>query len=368
MTYSLDHENSPHRDSWDWIGVCNTQAHSVGLNIDPATAPHMDSNTRRLRTRLWWSLYTQDRLIAMVLRRPTRVNEGTCSVAMLKLEDFDFEPFHPSVLALFHCHQLEDISHQKCLATMFIEKVKLSQCVDRVLSTQYTPSHGNLETNSPTVTLAPRQPLESELAQCSQKVDSWASGLPKAAQFFPGSRNTFEDGEDVLLFHSAMLKILYHAIISALYRPWATGSTRAQAKSQLELANTARANMRDAGSGITHVLHALDQFNLTRFLPQTGMAVILSAAVADTSPSPGPLAAGFDPLTEYPDGCFSDPGYPEVYPDQTEGLLTDSNTDTSLGMDRKRGPLFLEEGWLDAPNSGITGDLDKDLGFGDDFY
>lgn len=328
----------------------------------------MDSNTRRLRTRLWWSLYTQDRLVAMALRRPTHVNEGTCSVAMLKLEDFDFEPFHPSVLAMFHCHQLEDISHQKCLATMFIEKVKLSQCIDRVLSAQYTPSHGNLGTSSTTITLASRQPLESELAQCSQKVDSWATGLPKAAQFFPGSQNTFEDGEDVLLFHGAMLKMLYHAIISTLYRPWATGSTRAQAKSQLELANTARAKMCDAGTGITHVLHALGQLNLTRFLPQTGMAAILSAAVVDTSLFPGALAAGFDPFTEFPDECFSNPGYPEVYSDQTEGLLTHINTDTGLGMDGKHGPLCLEEGWLDAPNSGITGDLDKDLGLGDDFY
>lgn len=281
MTYWSDHENSPQRDIWDWIGVCNTQAHSIGLNRDPASAANMDANTKRLRTRLWWSLYARDRLIAMGLRRPTQVNEGTCSVPMLKLEDFDFEPFHPSVLRLFQCRQLADVSHQKRLATMFIEKVKLCQWIGRVLFAQYTPSQRNFgTTNSTTITLVPRQASESELARCSQKLDSWINGLPRDAQFSPSPRNTFADGEDVLLLHSAMLRMLYHAIISALYRPWALRSGKEQTKSQIELANTARSKMHDAAAGITQVIQSLSQLNLTRFLPQTGVTVILPAAVA----------------------------------------------------------------------------------------
>lgn len=280
MTYWSDQENSPQRDIWDWIGVCNTQAHSIGLNRDSSTATEMDSKTKRLRTRLWWSLYTRDRLIAMGLRRPTQVSEGTCSVPMLKLEDFDFEPFHPSVLRMFHCHQLENDFHQKRLATMFIEKVKLCQWIGRVLFAQYAPSHRSFgTTNQTTITLVPRQASESELARCSQKLDSWANGLPKDAQFTP-AMNNFKDGEDVLLLHSAMLRMLYHATISALYRPWALGSNRDQPKPRLELANTARTKIHDAAAGITHIIQRLSQFNLTRFLPQSGVTVILPAAIA----------------------------------------------------------------------------------------
>lgn len=281
MTYWSDPENSPQRDIWDWIGVCNTQAHSIGLNKDPSTATAMDLKTKRLRTRLWWSLYTRDRLIAMGLRRPTQINEGTCSVPMLKIEDFDFEPFDPSVLQVFRCRQLEDVSHQNRLATMFIEKVKLCQWIGRVLFAQYAPSQRNFgTTNQTTITLVPRQASESELARCSQKLDSWVNALPKDAQFIPAPRDSFNDGEDVLLLHSAMLRMLYHATTSALYRPWASGSSKDQPRSRLELADTARTKMQEAAVGITHTIQGLSQLNLTRFLPQSGVTVILPAAVA----------------------------------------------------------------------------------------
>lgn len=479
MTYYSDHENSPQRDIWDWIGVCNTQAHSIGLNRDPSTASNMDVSAKQLRTRLWWSLYARDRLIAMGLRRPTQVNEGTCNVPMLKLEDFDYEPFHPSVLAMFYCRQLEDVSHQKRLATMFVEKVKLCQWIGRVLFAQYTPSQRNFgTTTSTTITLVPRQAAESELARCSHKLDSWVNGLPKDAQFLPAPRNTYEDGDDVLLLHSAMLRMLYHAIISALYRPWAMASTKEQTKPQIELANTARARMHDAAAGITNVLQALSQLNLTRFLPQTGVTVILPAAVAhltnttsenpavretsihnfqrcvetlhrlkeiypaadmeaahieaavrmqsgsesgraahgasttsptnfprhtpptqepqmhdvqitrrpsstqnqppdpqpqqppshDTFLSPDIFAADFD-LTEFSaDTSTSNPGYPEVDLNWTEELLREARFTSypDAGVAGDEAPVG-EEGTLGTANSEITGDLDRDLGLGDDF-
>lgn len=280
MTYWSDPENSPQRDIWDWIGVCNTQAHSIGLNRDPGPS-NLDPNTKRLRIRLWWSIYTRDRLIAMGLRRPTQINEGTCSVPMLKLEDFDFDPYPQSVLSMFRCRQLEDESHQKRLAIMFIEKVKLCQWIGRVLFAQYTPSQRNFGVaTSTTLTLIPRQTTESELARSSQKLDSWVNSLPKDAQFIP-SKSAFADGEDVLLLHSAMLRMLYHATISALYRPWALRSNpHSQSPPFHALSSTARAKMHDAAAGITSIIQGLSQLNLTRFLPQSGVTVILPAAVA----------------------------------------------------------------------------------------
>lgn len=59
---------------------------------------------------------------------------------MLKPEDFDFEAFSPRAVALFQCRYLEDAWQQKRLAMMFIQKLKLCQCVGRVISAQYAPS------------------------------------------------------------------------------------------------------------------------------------------------------------------------------------------------------------------------------------
>lgn len=217
----------------------------------------------------------------MGLRRPTQLNEGTSNVPLLKLDDFDFETYHPSVTAMFHCRQLEDVSHQKRLATMFIEKTRLCQCIGRVLFAQYAPSQCKFGTTTrTTITLVPRLASESELARCSQKLESWLNGLPKDAQFIPESRNNIREGEDVLLLHSAMLRMLYHATISALYRPWATNFQKNQSKARQELMNTARAKMHDSALGITHIVQGLNQLDLTRFLPQSGVTVILPAAVA----------------------------------------------------------------------------------------
>ena len=217
----------------------------------------------------------------MGLRRPSQLNEGTSNVPMLKLEDFDFEPYHTSVIAMFHCRQLEDISHQKRLATMFVEKTKLCQCIGRVLFAQYAPSQCQFGTATrTTITLVPRQASESELGRCSQKLESWLNGLPKDAQFIPESKDNIKEGEDVLLLHSAMLRMLYHATISALHRPWALGVSADQSKTRQELTRTARAKMHDSALGITHIIQGLNQLDLTRFLPQSGVTVILPAAVA----------------------------------------------------------------------------------------
>jgi hypothetical protein len=201
------------------------------------------------------------------------------------MDDFDFEPFSPSAVDLFHCRQLEDVTHQKRLATMFIEKAKLCQCIGRVLFAQYAPSQRQFgATDRTTVTLVPRQASESEFTRCTQKLDSWLSALPKDAQFIPQSKSNFRDGEDVLLLHGAMLRMLFHATTSALHRPWAALS-KDQSKSRLEMRNTARSKMHDAAAGITHIIQGLNQLNLTRFLPQSGVTVILPAAVAHLSNS-----------------------------------------------------------------------------------
>lgn len=283
MTYWSDLVNSPQKDIWDWIGICNTLAHSIGLNKDPSKG-NLDPRMCRLRIRLWWSIYSRDRLIAMGMRRPTQMNEGTSDVPMLKLDDFELEAFPQSVREMLNCRQLEDVSHQRRLATMFVEIVKLCQCIGRVLFAQYTPSHYNFGTTSKTtITLIPRQASEAELAKCSQRLDAWLGNLPKDAQYIPSSKNSLKEGEDVLLLHGAVLRMLYHATSSALHRPWATGPSADETDSRSPRSgwiSTARAKMQDAATGITHIVLGLNRLDLTRFLPQSGVTVILPAAVA----------------------------------------------------------------------------------------
>ncbi|KAL1967802.1 hypothetical protein VTN77DRAFT_2491 [Rasamsonia byssochlamydoides] len=281
MTYWHEFDGSPQKDIWHWVGVCNTQAQSIGLHRDP-TGSGMSPATQRLRIRLWWSLYSRDRLIALALRRPTQINEGTCDVPLPRLSDFDIRPFHPAVSRLLQCRQSEDVSHQRRLATMFIEKVKLCQCLGRVLFAQYSPSNHNFgATHKTTITLVPREASEAELDRCSQKLDAWVSGLPKDAQFIPPKGQHLNEGEKILLLHSAMLRMIYYATCSALHRPQALifGRKAHPTSKMMKWSTVSRQKMQDAAAGTTEIAHGLNRLGLTKFLPASGLTVLLPAAV-----------------------------------------------------------------------------------------
>jgi hypothetical protein len=281
MTYWHEIDGSPQKDIWHWVGVCNTQAQSIGLHRDP-TGSDMSPATRRLRIRLWWSLYSRDRLIALALRRPTQINEGTCDVPFPRLSDFDVRPFHPAVSQMLQCPQSEDVSLQRHLAVMFIEKVKLCQCLGRVLFAQYSPSNHKFgATHRTTITLVPRQASEAELDRCGQKLDAWVSSLPKEAHFIPPKGQQLNEGDSILLLHSALLRMIYHATCSALHRPQALilGRKAHSPPKMTKWSTAARQKMQDAAAGTTQIVHGLNRLGLTKFLPASGLTVVLPAAV-----------------------------------------------------------------------------------------
>ncbi|GAE00257.1 C6 transcription factor, putative [Paecilomyces variotii No. 5] len=280
MTYWTDYESSPQKDIWHWIGICKTQALSIGLHRDPTRA-NVDPTTQRLWIRLWWTLYSRDRLIAIGMRRPTQINEGISDVPMLGLNDYDLRPLHPSVIRMLQCPQLENISQQKHLATMFIEKVKLCQCLGRILFAQFSPSNHQFgATDRTTITLVPRQASDAERARCNQKLDTWLNRLPKDAQFIPASPNHIKEGEDVLLLHCAMLRMIYHATSSVLYCPHALAFADKGYLKDITWSTIAQKRIDDAATNITHIIQGLSQLNLVKFLPQSGVTVLLPAVLA----------------------------------------------------------------------------------------
>jgi hypothetical protein len=277
LTYYHETDAGLQNDIWYWVGVCNTHAQSIGIHRDP-TKSGIDVDTQRLRIRLWWCLYSRDRLGALALRRPTQINEGICDVPFLRSTDFDLKPFSLAATEMLGCGYMRDVSYQRRLATMFIEKVKLCQCLGRVLFAQYTPSNCSFgATQQTTITLVPRQASDAELERCSQRLDSWLSALPKDATFMPQPRQELGDGENVLLLHSSMLRMTYHATCTALYRPRA--ASLSASKSATKMLTTARQKMREAASDTADIVHGLNRLGLTKFLPSSSLTVVTPAAV-----------------------------------------------------------------------------------------
>jgi Fungal specific transcription factor domain len=283
MTYYYEKDESLQKDIWHWIGVCNTQAQSIGLHRDP-TKSNMTSDAKRLRIRLWWCLYSRDRLIALALHRPTQINEGICNVPPLALTDLDTKPFHGAVNndILLGCSYMGDAYLQRRLAVMFIEKVKLCQCLGRVLFAHYSPFNGvSGTTRETTITLIPRQSSDAELQRCSQKLDAWLSRLPDEATFTaaPREKKELSDGDDVLYLHSSMLQMVYHATCSALYRPRASSSAPTPETTPETSITMAKKRMRDAASATTETAYRLRHLGLTPYLPSYALTVMTPAAI-----------------------------------------------------------------------------------------
>ncbi|CAI7639273.1 unnamed protein product [Penicillium glandicola] len=280
MTYWYETPDDQ-KDTWHWMGVSLSLAHTIGLHRDPGNS-RMDVRRQRMWKRIWWSTYTRDRLIALGMRRPMRVKDDDCDVPMLSLDDFEFHPFSPEIVAIVgNSEILQNVSHQRELALMFIEKAKLCLCVSHVLSAQYSVlSHkfgGTMET---TMMLVPKKSTAEtfEVRSCDQELEDWLANLPVETQYAPSSGSKLSEADEVLHSHRALLKMVYLTTSSALHRPQVLPAIP-YPSTDAELQDISRNKVRFAAVEITAIAQDLHCLDLTRYYPTTGVTVLLPAVI-----------------------------------------------------------------------------------------
>ncbi|KAM5469102.1 hypothetical protein MauCBS54593_004454 [Microsporum audouinii] len=269
------------KDTWHWMGVSLSLAHTIGLHRDP-TSSNMHPKRQKLWKRIWWSTYTRDRLIALGMRRPTRIRDEDCDVPLLTVDDFEIAPFSAGVLQVIgDCELTHNCEYQKDLAMMFIEKTKLCLCISHVLSAQYSVlGHRLGGTTETTMMLVPKKTATEacEVRACDIALDSWKSGLPDAAVYRPATSWSLTQGEEVLQLHRNLLQMIYLTTLSALHRPQVL-PTNSLATVEAELQSYSRAKVRHAAVEITKVAQELHSLDLTRYLPTSGVTVLLPAVI-----------------------------------------------------------------------------------------
>lgn len=284
MTYWYETPDDQ-KDTWHWMGVSLSLAHTIGLHRDPGNS-RMDLRRQHMWKRIWWSTYTRDRLIALGMRRPMRVKDDDCDVPMLTLDDFDFHPLSPEIVAMVgHSEVLCNVDHQRELALMFIEKAKLCLCVSHVLSAQYSVlSHkfgGTMET---TMMLVPKKSAAEafEVRRCDQELEDWLANLRPEIQYSSAAGTTaagkLTEAQEVLHSHRALLKMVYLTTSSALHRPQVLPSIPFPS-TDAELQEISRNKVRHAAVEITDIAQDLHRLDLTRYFPTTGVTVLLPAVI-----------------------------------------------------------------------------------------
>lgn len=269
------------KDTWHWMGVATSVAHTIGLHRNPEKT-NMDQEKTKLWKRIWWSTYMRDRLIALGMRRPTRIKAEDYDVSMLTLDDFEISALPDSVTCISaECTIARDTDKQRQLAIMCIEKAKLCLCISHVLSKQYCVLNNQQgpANDRTTMMLLPKKldPEKCEVKACDHELQTWIDQLPEEARYKEES-----SGNASIDLHRALLQMIFYTTLSALHRPQVLPSAPTATPASLtgsELLDISRRNVRRAANAITAIAANLDALGLVKYLPTTGVTVLLPAII-----------------------------------------------------------------------------------------
>jgi len=273
------------KDTWHWMGVAISLAHTIGLHRNP-TASNMPPKKQKLWKRIWWSCFMRDRLIALGMRRPTRIKDEDFDVPMLEKTDFDIECLpDDNTVVTPDCAVMRDLSVQEDLAELCVAKAHLCILISRMLKAQYSvlardKSQPENTTHS-TMMLLPNKANNVEMVKTVDlDLISWESALPESCQYRPLTPLDVRDGKSTVAVHRTLLHMVYHTTVSALHRPQFLPASPVHAlMASRPVQEMARIRVRDAATRITLMAADLHRYRLERYLPTSGVTVVLPAMI-----------------------------------------------------------------------------------------
>lgn len=267
MTYWHENQDDP-KDFRHWLEIALSQA-ALAMPIK-----EQEQRTRAstftspgLWKRLWWCMYTRDRLNALNLRRSPVIKDAEFTVPLPTLSDFDIGPYPPSVLAmpvLGACEVLRSPTQQQHLAAMFIEKAKLCTTISGIIF-----PITNAAVFAPAV-----------FTHYIAALDEWHTSLPKEVQYHspPEQTAALSEGERALFAYRAWLEMIYLAASGALHR-----QNQAQSQNEKSLqsggggdstTNPSGDDIHSVTQSIAGVADGLNQLDLVHCLPTTTVGLL----------------------------------------------------------------------------------------------
>lgn len=284
MTYWYETPDDQ-KDTWHWMGVAISLAHTIGLHRNPENS-NMEPNRKKLWKRIWWSCFMRDRLVALGMRRPTRVKDEDYDVPMLTEDDFEIRALDPNNSIVGpEGGIIRDEEAQRKLAQMCIAKAKLCLCISHVLSAQYSVlvrnqgMQGQEGSTRSSVMLFPKKLDQTdEVKRCDVELTQWVAELPPSCQY--SNDVPSESSGHSLFLQKSLLHMVYFTTLSALHRPQVLpAAPSTQPESSRSLQDLSRKKVREASREITRISSALHNLGLEKYLPTTGVTVLLPAII-----------------------------------------------------------------------------------------
>lgn len=216
MTYWYETPDDQ-KDTWHWMGVAISLSHTVGLHRNPVNSS-LSPRRQKLWKRIWWSCFMRDRLVALGMRRPTRIKDEDCDVPMLNLEDFGFTEDSDSLSEVLFGADITEQKRrrkQKTLALMCIEKAKLCVLIGDVLTVQYSvlnsvSKNGEIDTTKNLMLLQPKKTdvEHCEVKTCDEKLTEWQRKLNPETYWKPAN-SMFDEIDPCILVHRNLIHMVY---------------------------------------------------------------------------------------------------------------------------------------------------------------
>ena len=213
-----------------------------------------------------------------------RINDDDFEVALPTLDDLETDAMSFELSKMLGgCPSVKDAAKRATMSHMYIALIELCQCISHVLRVQYSlmaPKIGL--TQETTLRLVPKQSATdpAEVLRCDKILEDWHENTSADLLFFqPGTleRTTINDGE-VINLHRALLTGVYTCAISALHRPQVLPSSPTVVIDS-EIQEISRRKVREAANDVTEVYKDLYMHDMIRYLPNTGVSIILPALI-----------------------------------------------------------------------------------------
>ncbi|KAF9886342.1 hypothetical protein FE257_011601 [Aspergillus nanangensis] len=256
LTYWYEAPDDP-KDARYWLEIGISIATSIGLHCEPD--PELPPTLQYLRKRLWWCLYTRDRLVSFTLRQAPIIGiEAEDTIPLPVMEDFPFfDLSHSGGVRVRQSAQ-----YQRQCARIFIQKSKLCIIVSQII--------GLARAKSPSA--------RSESADiCDMQLDSWYESLPMDVKYCPPTSLDVSEAAKSLLAYQAWLQILFLAAKSLLGRinPSSNARIDLQGTSPPSSQNFADTRIQHTTQAITSIAESLDSTDSIQCLPTTAVALLL---------------------------------------------------------------------------------------------
>ena len=123
-------------------------------------------------------------------------------------------------------------------------------------------------------------PEVNEVQTCDKELQEWKEKLPEEAQYIVPSWHDVDSGNESIVLNRSLLHMIYNATLSALHRPQVLPSTAMPPRTaQSEMLEHSRKAVRLAANEITSIAYGLFNLDMVRFLPTTGITVLLPAII-----------------------------------------------------------------------------------------